>query len=241
MLAATMVLLGAVAQKHIHYLLPLVSGLMVLIAIAYARLDAEVPRLIDWFYVGLALAVLAGPPLGLWALGFAPAKVHADLANYVRPETLAHLAAGASLTAIPVAVAARLRGAARLYAGVVSVAMMLVALKATALPDLDRAYSPRHMAEAFEPHVPEGQPILVHDVYWGTISYHFHRPLIYVREPEALPGLLQRPDGPAYAIVPNTTWEDTRELWAGFEKIEESRLEARRIALLRRSGEERPQ
>jgi hypothetical protein len=167
--------------------------------------------------------------------------LQADLANYVRPETLAQLAAGASLTAIPIAVAARLRGEARLYAGAVSVAMLLIAVKAIALPDLDRAYSPRHVAEAFEPHVPPGQPILVHDVYWGTISYHFHRPLIYVREAEALPGLLQRPDVPAYAIVMNTTWEGTRDLWAGFEKIEESWLEARRVALLRRSGQERPQ
>ena len=241
MLAATMVLLGLVAQKNIHYLLPLVPALMVLLAIAYIRLDAEVPRLIDWFYVGLALAALAGPPVGLWALGFAPTKVQASVANYIRPEALAHLAAALSLTAIPLAVAARLRGEARLLAGVVSVAIMLIGVKTIALPDLDRAYSPRHLAEAFERHVPEGQPILVHDVYWGSLSYHFHRPLIYVGEPEALPGFLRRPDAPAYAIVMNTTWEGTRGLWAGFEKIDESRLEARRVAFLRRSGEERPQ
>jgi len=241
MLAATMVILGLVAQKNIHYLLPLVPGLMVLIAIAYARLDAEVPGLIDWFYIGLALAVLAGPPLGLWALGFAPAKSQAALANYVRPETLTQLAAALSLTAIPLAIAARLRGEARLFAGVVSVAMMLIAVKTIALADLDRAYSPRHLSEAFERHVPEGQPILVHDVYWASISYHFHRPLIYETEPEAVPGARRGPEAPAYVIVMNTTFESAPERWAGYEKIDEAWLEARRVALLRRSGEERPQ
>jgi hypothetical protein len=158
------------------------------------------------------------------------------LANYVRPETLRNFAA-ASLT-VPFAVAAQLRGE-RGCCG-----------RGLGGDDVDRREDDRFpistgptahaMAEAFERHVPS-QPILVHDVYWGAISYHFRRPLIYVREPEALPDLLRRPDVPAYAIVMNTTWEGTRELWAGFEKIDESWLEARKVALLRRSGEERPQ
>jgi hypothetical protein len=62
-----------------------------------------------------------------------------------------------------------------------------------------------------------------------------------VGEAEALRDFLRRPDAPAYAIVMNTTWEGARGLWAGFDKIDESRLEARRVAFLRRSGGERPQ
>jgi 4-amino-4-deoxy-L-arabinose transferase-like glycosyltransferase len=241
MLAASLLLLGLVAQKNIHYLLPLAPALMVLPAIAYARLDAAAPRLIDWFYVGLALAALAAPPAGLWALGLAPAKVQASAANYIRPETLAHLAATLSLTAIPLAVAARLRGEARLFAGVAAVAIMLVGVKTIALADLDRAYSPRHMAAAFEAHVPEDQPILVHDIYWGSLSYHFRHPLIYTDEPGASPARSQGPGAPAYAIVMNSSWERRPDLWAGFDKIDEIRLEGRKVALLRRSGEERPQ
>jgi hypothetical protein len=241
MLAASMLLLGLVAQKNIHYLLPLVPALMVLVAIVYLRLDAEVPRLIDWFYVGLALAALVAPPVGVWALGLAPAKVQASAANYIRPETLAHVAAALALTAIPLAVAARLKGEARLFAGVVSVAIMLIGVKTIALPDLDRAYSPRHMAAAFERHVPEGETILVYDIYWGSLSYHFRHPLVYADEPEALTDVLRAPEAPAYAIVRNSRWERMPELWAGFEKIDEIRLEASRVAFLRRSGGERPQ
>jgi hypothetical protein len=97
------------------------------------------------------------------------------------------------------------------------------------------------MAAAFERHVPEGQPILVYGIYWGSLSYHFRHPLIYADEPEALTGLARGPEAPAYAIAMNSRWERAPELWAGFEKIDEIRLEARRVALLRRSGDDRPQ
>jgi 4-amino-4-deoxy-L-arabinose transferase-like glycosyltransferase len=234
----TMIILSVVAQRHIHFLLPAIPALMIVIAIFYRRLDAAAPRLIDWFYVGLALTALIMPPASVWALGLASAKLQAEVANYVRPETLTQAAAALSLTAIPLAIAARLRGEARLLAGIIAVAMMVIAVKAIVLPDLDRIYSPRHTAALFERHVPTGQPILVYDVYWGSLSYHFDRSLIYVEEADALSRALNGPEAPNYVIVANSLWTGRPDLWAGFEKIDESRLETRELALLHRSGEE---
>jgi 4-amino-4-deoxy-L-arabinose transferase-like glycosyltransferase len=236
--AVTIVILSVVAQRHIHFLLPAVPALMIVVAIFYRKLDAAAPRLIDWFYIGLALTALIVPPASVWALGLASAKLQADVANYVRPETLAHAAAALSLTAIPLAIAARLRGEARLLAGVIAVAMMVIAVKAIVLPDLDRIYSPRHTAARFERHVPEGQTILVYDVYWGSLSYHFDRPLIYVEEADALASALDGSEAANYVIVADSIWTGRPDLWAGFEKIDESRLETRGLALLRRSEEE---
>ena len=236
--AVTIVILSVVAQRHIHFLLPAIPALMIFIAIFYRSLDAAAPRLIDWFYIGLGLMALIGPPLSVWALGLAPPKLQADVANYLQPETLTRAAAALSLTAIPLAIAARLRGEARLFAGVIAVAMMVFAVKAIVLPDLDQVYSPRHAAALFERHVPEGQPILVYDVYRGSLSYHFDRPLIYVEEAEALALALVEPGAPNYVIVANSTWTGRPDLWAEFEKIDESRLETRDLALLRRRREE---
>ncbi len=236
MLAASMLLLGLVAQKNIHYLLPLVPGLMILVAIAYAGLDAKFPRLIDRLYAGLGLVMLVAPPLAAWGFGMAPAEAQAGVANYVRPETLTYAGFAISLTAVPVLVAARLSGTGRLLAGPVSVAIMLLVVMGIVLPDLDRVYSPRHMAASFQMQVAEGQPILVYGIYRGSLSYHFDRPLIYVDD-KTLAAELKRPEASNFVILRRSNWERRPELWTDFEKVDESRLEVRDVVLLRRRNE----
>jgi 4-amino-4-deoxy-L-arabinose transferase-like glycosyltransferase len=233
-LAVCIVLLGLTAQKNIHYLLPLVPALMVLVAIAYRRLDAAVPRLIDWFYAAMAVIILIAPPLAVLAVNLLSEKSRAGLSAYIRPETLQFAAIALTLTAIPLALATRMRGERRLLAGIASVAVMVIALKAIILPDLDRAYSPRHAAATFEPLVPNGAPIVVYGFYWGALSYHFDRPLIYVESPGDLRTELAAQTHPNFAIATMGDWAGNPDLWEGFVKIGESRLEKTRFVLLKR-------
>jgi 4-amino-4-deoxy-L-arabinose transferase-like glycosyltransferase len=233
---ATIVILSVVAQRHLHFLLPAIPGLMVVVAIFYARLDEAAPRLLDWFYVILAVTVLVAPPLTIWAIGFLTEKEQVGLATYVGPETLRAASGALALTAIPLALAARMRGEARLYAGIASVAIMIFSLKAIALPDLDRVYSPRHAATAFEQLVPSGDPIVVYRFYWGSLSYHFDRPLIYVETPGELQERLASEPRLDFVIATDGDWARDRILRDGFTKVGDGRLETTRFVLLRRNG-----
>ncbi len=233
-LFATALTLGAVAQKNIHYLLPLVPALLVLVAIAYRRLDEKAPALLDWFYVLLAIGALAGPPAALWALGFASEGDRAELFAVIDPQTLRHAAAAFALCAIPLAIGGRLRGSARLLAGVASVAVMLFAFKAILLPDIDRVMSPRHLAERFEPVIPKGSPVLVYGIYPGSLSYHLDYPLTYVDGAEGLVAVLSSSD-PRYIVTSRGRFERTAGLREGFTIVAENRLESLAMVLLERS------
>jgi hypothetical protein len=230
---ATALALGVVAQKNIHYLLPLVPPLMVLVAVVYRRLDEGAPILLDWFYVGLALFALAGPPLVLFALGFASEGDRADLYAVIAPATLAHLAAALSLASIPLALGGRLRATTRLVAGVASVAVMLFAVKAIVLPDVDRVMSPRHLAERFEQVIPPGESVLVYGIYKGSISYHFDRPLIYVDTEEALPEALAT-NTARYIVTTRGRVEREPAVGEGARVVAEGQLESLDIVLLER-------
>lgn len=235
-LVIVVLLLSLVAQKNIHFLLPVAPALMVLVAIAYWRLDAGAPRIVDWFYVALASTALIAPPALVWAISFASAKDQAGLANYVSLETLTQAAAALSLTAIPLAIAARLRGEARLVAGVVATAIIVIAVKAIILPDLDRVFSPRHIAASFDRQVPEGRPILVYDIYRGSLSYHFDHHLVYVEDVEEIRDRIGGTVEPTYVIAKTGTWRRDTNLWAGFSVIAEGRLETTDLVLLSRSA-----
>jgi 4-amino-4-deoxy-L-arabinose transferase-like glycosyltransferase len=232
-LVATALALGVVAQKNIHYLLPLVPPLMVLVAIVYRRLDDGAPILLDWFYVGLAVVALAGPPAALYALGFVPEGDRADIHAVVTPATLAHLAAALSLAAIPLAIGGRLRGTKRLLAGVASVAVMLFALKAIVLPDIDRVMSPRHLAERFEEIIPPDERVLIYGMYKGSLSYHFDRPLTYLESREALEQALAT-DPARYIVTTRGRVEREAAGGEGARIVAERRLESLDIVLLER-------
>jgi 4-amino-4-deoxy-L-arabinose transferase-like glycosyltransferase len=232
-LVATALALGVVAQKNIHYLLPLVPPLMVLVAVAYRRLDDAAPIFLDWFYVGLAIVALAGPPVALWALGFASEGDRANLFAVVDPATLDHVVAALSLSAIPLAIGGRLRGTARLLSGVASVAVMLFAVKAILLPDIDRVMSPRHVAERFEPEIPPGAPVIVYGIYPGSLSYHFDHPLTYVEGRDALRQALAQ-DAPRYIVTSRGRFEREAELRDGFAIAAENPLESLTMVLLER-------
>lgn len=231
---AAIVILMVVAQRHLHFLLPAIPAFMIFVAVFYRQLDAAVPRLVDWFYISLAVVALIAPPVSIWAFGYASARFQADLTNYVSLETLNLTAATLSLTAIPLAIAARLRGEARLYSGIAAAAIMVIAVKAIVVPDLDRVFSPRHAAAQFETLVPADQQILVYNVYWGSLSYHFDHPLVYVYSAEELQDRMKKLTGPAYVIARTDHWRREADLWQGFAPIAESRLETTELVLLER-------
>lgn len=237
-IAAVIILLSLVAQKNIHFLLPAVPALMVLVAIVYWRLDAGAPRIVDWFYAGVAATALISPPALVWAIGFASEKDQASLANYVSASTLTQAAAALSLTAIPLAIAARLRGESRLVAGVAATAIMILAVKAIVLPDLDRVFSPRHIAEQFGRQVPEDQSILVYDVYPGSLSYHFDHRLEHIESAEEMIDRIGGSASPTYVIATNGAWRRDPDMWAGYAKIAEGRLETTDLILLSRSADD---
>ncbi len=228
-LGLSLLMLGVVAQRAYHYLLPVVPALMLPTAIAYRRLEARYPLAVDWFYVALALAVLSAIVAGEVTLGFLPADLKAHLRLFVQEPTLHRTLAAMSLAVLPLAGAALLRGQARVIANIVSLAVLIAGLKATLAPDLNRAYSPKTVAAAFEGHVPEAAPIAVYDLPRGAFSYGFRHPLQYFDDLDAL-GRALSGGGRAYVIAR----ERDSTSFAGFEALARSRIEATDLVLLSR-------
>lgn len=235
-LAVSFILLNAVAQKNIPYLLPILPGLAVFLAIAYRRLEAVNQSLFEWLFIGLAFSAAVWPVALIWAMRFLSPADQADLAFFVEPSTLILLAGAFSLCAIPLLVASRLTGGARLLACVASVAIGVTALKAIAVPDLNRAYSPGVATAMFSAALPPDARLVIYGVYRGSLSYHLDVPHIYVSDPSELKVILN-PPGPAYVLTTDRRAERDANIFFGFERVAGRRLESTNLVLLRRRAE----
>ncbi|MEX0853413.1 MAG: hypothetical protein WD036_09065 [Bauldia sp.] len=232
-LAVSLILLTPVAQKSVRYLLPLLPALMLPVAVAYRRLEAHYPRVLDWLYVALAaslLSVIVGTGAAIELL---PADLKADLQRIVGEASFNRALAAVSLAVLPLAVAALLRGRNRVIANIVSMAIVIAALKATLATDFNRAFSPQAVAAAFEIHVPNGVPIVVYNMPRGSLSYDFRHRLQYVDEREAL-GRALGETGAAYVVARERQWASEPGLFAGFETLARGRIEATDLMLLGR-------
>jgi hypothetical protein len=233
-LAVGLILMTAVAQKSVHYLLPVVPALMLPTAIAYREIEARHPNVFDWFYVGLAAAVLVALVAGSFLLDRLP-----DDARFwwIAPEPAVRRALGAAaLAVLPLAIAARLRGEARVIANIASLAVFVFALKATLLPDVNRSYSVTALASAFEPLVPAGTEITVYGLPRGSLSYGFSDPLRYVAD---LPN--EAPVAPhklgSYVITSERRWLGAADLFAAYAVLGRRHIETTEVLLLHRTAD----